>query len=154
MMMAWEDLLEDDATLATLDQLTSLAADLEASTTPPQINPIIWEPLTQHWMQRVTLIGKVLAAAAQQHAAAGDLDAAWEKLHAGLVLTDYLQRQVVNPLDLAGTWNAREAILQQIHAWAADPEQTIERLRAAGEVLNEFRLDPAIQSMNRRRYAW
>jgi hypothetical protein len=150
----WDHLLEDEAARRTIEQLSALAADLKAAPAEPQIHPTIWEPRTRHWIQRVTLIGKVLAAAAQQHAAAGDLDAAWEKLHTGLVLTDYLQRQVVQPLDLHGTWLARETILQQIHAWAAHPDQTQQRLQTAREAVVQGRILAPAEQFVQRRYAW
>ena len=147
----WENILTDPPTQATVEQLLSLAKDLETQT--PSINPKIWFrqwPPANSWL---ATLGDVIVAAAHTQTADGDLDKAWQTLAAGQRLTLYLPTQILSQVDLTNCFDAREAILQEMHAWAAHPDQTIDRLEQAYTMMTKHGTFESVWPMFERQYA-
>lgn len=90
---------------------------------------------------RVEVVGREMAGSARRLTADGELDAAWSDIVAGLRVTGFLSTQAANWSDWLNCLIARESLSAAAQDWAADPDQTPDRLAQALGDLKQFSID-------------
>ena len=123
----WDSVLDEGSESNSLLLRLLDMADRLQNGTPPRIGlRYVVDPNLP-----IYTLGQFVVEAADQLRQQGELDEAWRVLQAGLAITEYLPQQIIYAHQLKTCWDARQLIQQEIHAWAADPQQTVERLRKA-----------------------
>lgn len=150
---AREDSLRGDATdfpetpPPVVGDVRALSQALAEVTEPAQLAPeVLVDPA---WNGGV--IGREMARSCRELAAAGDLDAGWADVVAGLRVSEF-RAQGVDWADWGNGLISHEILCGAARDWAADAQQTPERLRQALNDLERFSIDqwsPATMLMNR-----